>query len=66
MAKFSLTVKAADRGYHAYMEQWEAAVDIPLYFKLELGECDNSLDSAADCDLESETNNKGQPFSSKI
>ena len=32
MAKFSLTVEAAVRGYHAYMEQWEAAVDTTLYY----------------------------------
>ena len=63
MAEFSLTVEAAVRGYHAYMEQWEAAVDTPLYFERELGERDDSLDSAADDDiLESETNNMGQPF----
>ena len=40
MAKFSLTVEAAVRGYHAYMEQWEAAVDTTLYFERELGERD--------------------------
>ena len=29
-------------GYHAYMEQWEAAVDTTLYFELALGERDFS------------------------
>ena len=51
MAEFSLTVEAAVHGYHAYMEQWEAAVDTTHYFKCELGERDNSLDSTADDDL---------------
>ena len=27
-------------GYHAYMEQWEAAADTTLYFECELGERD--------------------------
>ena len=46
-----------------YMEQWEAAVDTTFYFECELGERDDSLDSATDNDLlESETNNKGKPF----
>ena len=50
-------------GYNAYMEPWEAAVNTTLYFKRQLGECNDSLDSAADNDLlESETNNRGQPF----
>ena len=63
MAKFSLTVGAAVCGYHAYMEQWEAAVDTTLYFECELIECDHLLDSAADNGLlESKTNNKEQPF----
>ena len=62
MVEFSLTVGAAVCGYHAYMEQWEAAVDTTLYFECELSECDDLLDSAADDLLESETNNKGQPF----
>ena len=67
MAEFSLTVEAAVRGYHAYIVLWEAAVDTSLYFECELGERDDSLDSAADDDLlETETNNKGQPFLSKV
>ena len=66
MVKFSLTVEAAVRRYHADMEQWEAAVDTAHYFEHELGEHDSSLDSAADDDLlESEKNNKGQPFFAK-
>ena len=53
MAEFSLTVGAAVCGYHAYMEQWEAAVDTTLYFECELSECDDLLDSVADDLLES-------------
>ena len=30
MSEFSLTVEAAVRRYHAYMEQWEAAVGTTL------------------------------------
>ena len=26
------------RGYHAYMDQWEAEIDTALFFKRELGE----------------------------
>ena len=49
------------------MEQWKAAGDTTLYFELELGEHDDSLDATADDDLlELETNNKGQPFLIKI
>ena len=67
MAKFSLTIEAAGHGYHTYMEQWKAAGDTTLYFELELGEHDDSLDATADDDLlELETNNKGQPFLIKI
>ena len=63
MAEVSLMVEAAVRGYHAYMEQLKAAVDTTLYFERELSEFDDSLDSATDDNLlESETNNKGQPF----
>ena len=51
MPKFSLTVEAAVRGHRAYMEQQEAAVDTTLYFERELGECNDSLDSAADDNL---------------
>ena len=42
MAEFSLMVEAAVCGYHAYMEQWEAAVGTTLYFERELDECDDS------------------------
>ena len=67
MAEFSLTIEAAVRGYHAYMEQWEAAADTTLYFKLELGERDDSLDFAADDDLlESETSIRGNHFRQKL
>ena len=63
MGEFSLTVEAAVRGYHAYMEQWDAAVYTTLYFECELSECDDSLDSPTDNELlESEMNSRGQPF----
>ena len=35
MAKFS---SASVRGYHAYMDQWEAEVGTSLVFERELGE----------------------------
>ena len=40
IAKLSLTVEAAVCGYHAHMEQWQAAVDTTPYFERELGEHD--------------------------
>ena len=40
MAELSLTLVAPVRGYHAYMDQWEAETDTALFFEQELGEYD--------------------------
>ena len=40
MAEFSLMVEASVRGYHAYMDQWEAAINTSLFFERTLGEHD--------------------------
>ena len=37
MAEFFLTVEAAIRGYHVYVDQWEAAVNTTVVFGRELG-----------------------------
>ena len=37
MAAFSLTVVAPVRGYHVYIERWEAAIGDCLTFKREFG-----------------------------
>ena len=42
MAEFSLVVEAPVCGYHAYMDQWEAAINTSLFFEHELGEHDFS------------------------
>ena len=35
MAEFSLVVEAPIRSYHAYMDQWEAAINTSLFFERE-------------------------------
>ena len=48
MAEFSLTVVASVRGYHTYMDQWEAEIDSALFFERELGEYD-TIEGVRDC-----------------
>ena len=38
MAEFSFVVEAPVCGYHAYMDQWEAAINTSLFFERELGD----------------------------
>ena len=40
MAVFLLVVEAPVHGYHAYMDQWEAAINTSLFFERKLGEHD--------------------------
>ena len=40
MAEFSLVVKAPVCEYHAYVDQWEAAINTSLFFERKLGEHD--------------------------
>ena len=36
MVEFSLVVEAPVRGYHAYMDQWEAAINTSLFFEVSM------------------------------
>ena len=40
MVKYSLVVETPVCGYHAYLDQWEAAINTSLFFERELGEHD--------------------------
>ena len=36
MVEFSLVVEAPVRGYHAYLDQWEAAINTSLFFEVSM------------------------------